>query len=657
MKKKIPRLLAALAIVSAISVVGCNKNIQNNKSSEIEQEKNIVEGSSSHSLVTKISAGTDNGTGVFSENTVHYKLAGENYYIGPKDYLVISDDEMVVYDRGGEQVVFCNNGSESSFYSVEGLGVEGLHYDGEDILLRCNDGQFYPISIDGKISSSKKNIKIQTIDVSELEEIVQSNNKYVSILRVDNEGNFYTHEELFLSGYDVQYFEHRICKYDKYGGLIGYAIYYTDEMVAEPDKTVVVTESGDIYRMSCEKSEVQILKVTLGTEDVSTLKARTQALAESMNVLHSNYSVYEELSDKYLMNANMPQLLVDVLLRNVDFIDTNDYGKRKNLLECRDRIDPDYMWILDIDKDGYNEVITREYSHDEFIVFKYEGDKVCSYVIPSQWYLNKDGLMLDLEGAYFVPEFTTSGYTKKILAYSYINGNNEMYYIGDKSVSYDTYIELTGTYDSSGELIDSAEFYRDDWKLFRTDTFRDLIYIQIHEAELERKGQKAVIDNAIYYHVSQEIIDELLYNNALKINNYIIADLDWDGNSEIVAYMGNEAEDIMVFRSEGGVVYSYCLPSGAINAVSPEGYTLGNAGGFDISTYRLRFTKDTYSVWDICGTTGEGEYQTYYIDGYEVTKEEYEEFYKTIWGNGILQKYETLAMLAGYVETIEISGE
>ena len=96
MKKKIPRLLVALAIVSAISVVGCNKNIQNNKSSEIEQEKNIVEGSSSHSLVTKISAGTDNGTGVFSENTVHYKLVGENYYIGPKDYLVISDDEMVV---------------------------------------------------------------------------------------------------------------------------------------------------------------------------------------------------------------------------------------------------------------------------------------------------------------------------------------------------------------------------------------------------------------------------------------------------------------------------------------------------------------------------------------------------------------------------------
>ena len=113
----------------------------------------------------------------------------------------------------------------------------------------------------------------------------------------------------------------------------------------------------------------------------------------------------------------------------------------------------------------------------------------------------------------------------------------------------------------------------------------------------------------------------------------------------------------MVFRSEGGVVYSYCLPAGAINAVSPEGYTLGNAGDFEISTYRFIFEKDTYSVWDICGTSGEGEYQTYYVDGQEVTKEEYEEFYKTIWGKGILQKYETLVMLAGYVENMEINGE
>ena len=664
MKIKIQKLLAIFTVVSVIGIVGCNKNID--KSSEIEQEKNIVEGNSSHSLITKISAGTDNGTGVFSENTVHYKLVGENYYIGPKDYLVISDDEIVIYDRGGEQVIFSNNGSDNNFYSVEGLGVEGLHYDGEDILLRCNDGHFYPISNDGKISTSPKaNIKIQTIDVSALEEIVQGKNKYVSVLRVDEEGNFYTHEELFLYGYDVQYFEHRICKYDKYGGLIGCAIYYPDDMVAEPDKTVVVTENGSIYRMLCEKNEVKILKVTLGTEDTSSLRARTEALAESMNKLHSNYSRYEEMCDKYIMRGSMPQLLIDVLSCHGDFIDTDNNGKITNLIEYRGGYSPQYVWVLDMDRDGYNEVLTRiNWDDNEFVVFRYKENRVYSYFIEADWYLNNDGLMRDLDGAYFVLEFTTSGYTKKILAYSDGDENSKTYYMGGKVVSRDTYVKLICPFEDEEEPYGREMSYGVTGDLFRLDVymtytgkFRELIYAKMYAEELERQGQKAVIDNAIYYSVSQEIIDELLYNNTLKIKNYIIADLDWDGNSEIVAYMDNEAEDVMVFHSEDGVVYSYCLPAGAINAVSLEGYTLGNAGGFEIGTYRLGFEKDTYSVWDICGTSGEAEYQTYYVDGQEVTKEEYEEFYKTIWGNGSLQKYETLVMLAGYVENIEINGE
>lgn len=671
-KINIRKALIVLAVLSTVSMVGCGKE-KTKVNNESRIVKNVEEGKSNHLLLMDISASTDNGTGQYEENTINYKLVGENYYIGPKDYLVISDDEIIIYDRGGEQIVFCNDDDDNKFYSVKGLGVQGLYHDGKDVLLRCEDGYFYPINDDGEVSASpKENVKPITVDTRELEEMVRGNNKYVSILRVDEEGNFYTHEEIFMPGYDVQYFEHRICKYDKYGALEGYAIYYPDEFVAAPDKTVVVTENGNIYRMSCEKGDVKVYKVTLGTEDVSSLKSRTQALAESMNELHSNYSYYESLRDQYIMKANTPQLLVDVLLRNVNFIDTDANGKSTNMLVYREGYNPSGIWVLDIDKDGYNEVLTRNYGVDEFVVFRYEADRVYSYTIPSVHYLNKDGLMRDLSGAYFIPKFTTTGYSKKILAHSGKNSNEEIFYIGDKVVSYDTYAELTSVCDRYGDPYDVNYEYPIDAKILRLSNFRDLVYAQIRDEELKQQGQNVVIGYETGSLLPQEILDVFLFdkefinvsnNNKLtklsqlkpcrggnldtvvKVKDYIVVDTNWDGNCELIAYMDNS--DINLFHYESGQVYCYNLEADSILNVSPDGYSHGIAGPWADQTIRYIFKNGQMMEFSFYVS-----FDSYVVDGYYVSKEEYEKKYEEVWGRGVMQKYDTLIMLAASLPNV-----
>lgn len=663
-----------------------NGGKQDNPSKEITLIKNVQEGDSHHLLLEEVEADIDYGTGEFEENIINYQTTEGKNYIGPKDFVAISDDEFVVYDRGGEQIVIVDSVNGNIFASVKGLEVEGVYFDGVDVLLECKDGKYYPIKEDGSISKSpKKNVKDEFSSLEYIEKNENGENKKVAVIYIDAEKNVYTHELVYLPKYDVEYYEHRICKYDKDGQQLGYTMYYPDTHVAEPEQSVIVTENGTIYRMACEQKEVKIYKVTLGTKDNSHLGWKTKNYAEKINgeikedkgdkednnVNNSgtiskpsaNDERYDNIWKNYNINGNTHKLLIDVLLSNSEFIDTDNDRKVTKLSEYKLADGNDYevknYSVLDVDKDGYNEVFIRQ-NNDTYVVFKYEDNQVYSYQIPSESFLNVDGLMSE-NGTYFIPEFTTSGYTKKVVAHCEQNGDEAIFYVGEKSVSYDRYVAYTvGTKNERNAI----KFY----------VISDLVYFPIAE---ERFSRKYVMDYKLESSVPQEIVDVLLYDkeftynseyyesdddNAIKVtkmsdfkdiygsnpeairevDKYVVVDIDQDGYSEVVVYMEYPGEDVIVFHSENGIVYGYKFVFRAAQWIAPGGYLHGSSGAADNDTYTIVFNKDKYTQFDKCGTESDG---TYYVDEVEVSEEEFSKVYDEVWGKGELQEYETVLML------------
>ncbi len=687
MRKVLRGIIVGLCVMSAVSMTACSDKKEDN-AEEYTLVRNVEEGYAYHALAAEIPADIDYGTGEYEDNIINYQTTEEKYYIGPKNYVAISDDEFVVYDRGGEQVVFWDIVDGMKFYSVKDLGVEGVYYDGYDVLLKCKDKEYYPIKDDGTISKSpKKDVRIEFGEQEYIEKVEDGENKKVAVIYIDAEKNFYTHELVYLPEYDVEYYEHRICKYDKDGNRLGYAIYDADDFVAEPDQTVVVTKNGSIYRMSCENKKVKIYKVTLGTKDRSDLKWKVKEYLESTNGekqeetnsnnVNNSGSIhkpsaddvrYEHIWKYYNINGNTHQLLIDVLLRNAEFIDTDNGGKVTKLSEYKLADESDYMVkyysVLDVDKDGYNEVFIRQ-RNNTYTVFKYEGNKVYSYQIPSESFLNVDGLMLE-NGTYFIPKFTTSGYTKKVLAHYEENDDEQIFYVGDKSVSRDKYVEYTS---GSENERNATKFY----------AISDLVYFPIAE---EKFARKYVMDYKLEASVPQEIVDVLLYDkefiynseyytsdddNVIKttkmsdfkdiygsdpeairgVESYEVVDIDQDGHSEVVAYLQYPGDDVIVFHYENGVVYGYKFVFRAAQWIAPGGYLHGTGGAATNATYTLVFNKDKYTTEYRCRTESDG---TYYVDEVEVSREVYSKVYDEVWGKGELQEYETLLMLLEMVD-------
>ena len=641
-----------------------NENLQNNIDNEVAKEnlatENIKVGISSHVLTAEIPADIDYGTGEFLENIINYQRVGQAYYIGPKDYLVLDEDKVVIYDRGGEQVIFWNMPDGNKFFPVEGLNVERLYYDGEDVLLKCGDGKYYSIKEDGTISNSpKREVKIDSVETDELEKMVQGEDKFVNVIKVDEDGCFYTHERVFKD--NIVYFEHRICKYDKNGKLLGYSLYYPDDFVAEPDYPVIVSEDGSIYRMACEKNAIKIYKLTLGTADYCRLDSKLQAYKEKMTIENERL-----VSFSYYAKGNTHEAIRDVLIRNKEFIDTDNGGKKATInnyyLKDGTAYDEDYFSVADVDKDGYYEVFVRQRS-DLYVVFKYIEGEVYSYQIPSDKFLNNDGIMFN-KGVYFVPEFTVDGYTRSELAHSEKTENGYKYYVGDKLVEYDDYVAGTGA-------INNWTIAKQYYGVSELDYF----------ANVEKNDDKDYTDKYITDYtdksvVPKEIVDALLYDKEFRytyetysedyemtkvtkattmsdlygdiadklrrVKSYVVVDIDKDGYSEVVVYMQYPGDDVIVFHSENGIVYGYNFGIRSVQWIAPGGYLHGSSGAADNDTYTLVFDKDNYTQIEKCGTESDG---TYYVDEVEVSEEKYLKVYDEIWGKGKLQEYDSLQML------------
>ena len=646
---------------------GQNNNNQNNTENDSADKNqttgNVQVGISSHVLTVEIPADIDYGTGEFEDNIINYQRVGQEYYVGPKDYLALGEDKFVIYDRGGEQVVWVTH-QGNKFYSVDGLNVEGLYNDGEDILLKCSDGNYFPIKEDGTISeSAKKDVKINSIATDELEKMVQGDDRYVSVIRVDEDGNFYTHEEVFLPDYRVAYFEHRICKYDKDGKLLGYSLYYPDEFVAEPDHPVIVLEDGSIYRMVCEQKEIKIYKVTLGTADYHRLEDKVKAYIEKMNLEDKNLPYVD-----YSVTGNTHDAIRDVLIRDKEFIDTDNGGKRTVLssfsLADGSDYDEKFFSVADTDKDGYYEVFVRQHS-DLYVVFKYIDGEVYSYQISSDKFLNEDGIMFDKD-VYFVPIFTVEGYTRFELAHCEKTDDGDKFYIGDKLVEYVDYIRFTGAtdnwkiakkYDGTVYLDSFANIEKfqaeNGWRKYATDSTdggvvpKEIVDVLLYDKEFTRRWdyydeeegevvknvKKTKMSDFTPYYSSDS--DEYIF----LVEEYTVVDLDRDGYSEVVVDMNCRPRAVtIIFHYENGVVYGYTYEVLEPEYIAPNGYLYQDNG----SVYTNTFNKDEYIRKEICGIESDG---TYYINGVQVTEEEYKKVYEEVWGVGQLQEYDSLLVL------------
>ena len=372
---------------------------------------------------------------------------------------------------------------------------------------------------------------------------------------------------------------------------------------------------------------------------------------------------YDHIRNNYNINGNTHKLLIDVLLSDADFIDTDNGGKVTKLSEYKLTDESDYQVknysVLDVDKDGYNEVFIRQ-NNDTYVVFRYEDNQVYSYQVSSENFLGVDGLMCE-NGTYFIPKFTTSGYTKKVLARCEENGDEVIYYVGEKSVSRDRYVAYT-----VGKV--------NEKNATKFNVISDLVYFPIAEDNFSRKY---VMDYKLESSVPQEIVDVLLYDKEFTYNSdyyesdddksimvtkmsdfkdiygsnpeairevdkYVVVDIDQDGQSEVVVYMEYPGEDVIVFHSENGIVYGYKFVFRAAQWIAPGGYLHGSSGAADNDTDTIVFNKDKYTKVEKLGTESDG---TYYVDGVQVTEEEYIKVYDEVWGKGELQEYETLLML------------
>lgn len=131
MRKVLKRMIVGLCVMSAVSMTACsdknqnsvteiesteNKSVQSDNSQSNTQNNdtenknqvmgNVKVGISSHVLIAEVPADVNYGTGEFADGVINYQRVGQAYYIGPKDYLALDENKIVIYDRGGEQVVF-----------------------------------------------------------------------------------------------------------------------------------------------------------------------------------------------------------------------------------------------------------------------------------------------------------------------------------------------------------------------------------------------------------------------------------------------------------------------------------------------------------------------------------------------------------------------
>ena len=168
----------------------------------------------------------------------------------------------------------------------------------------------------------------------------------------------------------------------------------------------------------------------------------------------------EDNDNSYVPNGTTPRAIIDVLTNDSEFIcvynsayldDTNGLKTKSYKLSefnywfgktLDDNINLGSYNVVDLDKDGYNEVISVAYT-DQLIVFHYEDGTVYGFEFPFRaiTWINREGVCAGSSGAdvghEYTLKFNKDTYTETTVAYM----DGEECYIGDKKVSVSEYCD------------------------------------------------------------------------------------------------------------------------------------------------------------------------------------------------------------------------
>lgn len=106
----------------------------------------------------------------------------------------------------------------------------------------------------------------------------------------------------------------------------------------------------------------------------------------------------------------------------------------------------------------------------------------------------------------------------------------------------------------------------------------------------------------------------------VELGEYRVVDMDVDGYNEVIANVPSQM--VLLFHYEEGEVYAYEMPWRAVVQVTFGGICRGSSGASYCSESIYEFDKESYTETEIALMDGD----TYYVEGEQVSEEEYWEF-------------------------------
>ena len=215
----------------------------------------------------------------------------------------------------------------------------------------------------------------------------------------------------------------------------------------------------------------------------TSIKEQTSDDIDSENSTQQDSSIQEETTTphlqgetvSYIPNGRTPQLLLDVFLEDEEFIwvemtaneDERPPSRQMKLSKYNYRGGVFYeepvrlgrYRVVDIDGDGYNEVIL-DVVPEEVIIFHYENDKVYGYVENWRSIVNitTSGIVRGSSGASYCYDyriqFNGESYTEKLL--SLMDGDK--YYLDGKLVAEDKYWEYINELNNQEKVPDWTDY-------------------------------------------------------------------------------------------------------------------------------------------------------------------------------------------------------
>lgn len=188
-----------------------------------------------------------------------------NFVVYKNNFYVLNSDD-VIYEYNPEGVVVSEYAlpAEKSYYEVMTMRVN----DERKVVINFLDGTAYFIKNGEWILYNEESITQKSMETVQefaykgFSWFISVNNDGRNCIGVDIENSIYV-DRLIFQNYDRQ-----IEKYDSDGNLVGWAnIDASNWFTMIPQKSIHVTQEGDIFLMSCLEDKVVIMQIFLGNMD------------------------------------------------------------------------------------------------------------------------------------------------------------------------------------------------------------------------------------------------------------------------------------------------------------------------------------------------------------------------------------------------------